>query len=219
VKPDAVIFDMDGTLLDTLGDIMNAVNEVLAASGHRTRGLEAFRRGVGWGLEHLVRSLIDPAPAGSGYVEELCIRAQRRYECLVDSVTEPYPGVTEMLLTISHGGVPISVLTNKPQRAAELNASEFFPCIAFREVRGSLPGRPAKPDPDAALCLARRMGSSPGRTLLVGDSEVDILTAGNAGMPSAGVGWGFRGKSELEAAGADFILDTPAEVSALVLRG
>jgi phosphoglycolate phosphatase len=219
VRSDAVIFDMDGTLLNTLGDIMNSVNEVLEADGYRPRGLEAFRRGVGWGLEHLVRSLLDPASAERADIDRLCSRARLRYERLVDSVTEPYPGVTEMLRTIQRGGVPISVLTNKPQRAAELNAAEFFPRIVFHEVRGSLPGRPAKPDPDAALSLARRMGASPGRTLLVGDSEVDILTARNAGMPSAGVEWGFRGRSELEAAGADFILDTPAAVSELVLVG
>jgi phosphoglycolate phosphatase len=168
-------------------------------------------------VEHLIRSLVEGEIPGEDEIARIGEQVRTRYENLTAPVTEPYPGIRSMLDDIRFSGMPMAVLTNKPQRAAELTAQQFFPRIVFHAVRGSQPGSPAKPGPEAAIELSAAMGSSPGRTVLVGDSEVDILTGRNAGMITAGVEWGFRSRRELEAAGADLILETPAGVTSFVL--
>jgi phosphoglycolate phosphatase len=219
MRPDALIFDMDGTLLNTLGDIRSAVNAVMELNGYPSRGMETFRRGVGWGVEHLVMSLVGEAGISEEDIPRISAEIRNRYENIEDPLTEPYDGICDMLDEIQLAGIPMAILTNKPQRAAELVAAEHFPGTIFHAVRGSLPGRPVKPGPEAALSLAGIMGSSPEGIMLVGDSEVDILTGRNAGMMTIGVEWGFRSRKELEAAGADIILRTPAEVLSYILRG
>ncbi len=219
MRPDAVIFDLDGTLLDTLGDIRMTVNSVMESNGYPSRGIEAFRKGVGWGVEHLIRSIAGEQVLGDADISRIGAEIRKRYENLEKPLTEPYQGVNKMLEEIQASGIPMAVLTNKPQRAAELTVMQFFPWIAFQNVTGSLPDRPAKPSPEAALSVAGALGAGPAGTVLIGDSEVDILTGRNAGMVTIGVEWGFRGRRELEAAGADVILRTPAEVVSYVLRG
>lgn len=217
MKPEAVIFDMDGTLLDTLADIRGVVNTVLLRHGYSERSLEACRKGVGRGVEHLLRSLLRNVDLDSSWISILAAQVTDLYERLREPAALPYPGIESMLEQLQSAGVPMAVLTNKPQKAAELTAAHFFPDIGFGGVKGSLPGSAAKPEPDSALALAELLGFPPSGVLLVGDSEVDMETGLKVGMQTIGVLWGFRDRETLVRAGAVKLVSSPVEVIDLLL--
>jgi phosphoglycolate phosphatase len=210
----AVFFDLDGTLADTIGDIAASMNQALARAGRPGHDLERYRRMIGEGVTVLARRAL--GPGREALVPDLvdAFRDIYRQRLLVE--TRPYPGVVELLSALREREVPLAVLSNKPHAATVAIVEGLFGADAFHAIAGEQEGTPKKPDPTAALALARLLAVPPARCFLVGDSPVDVETARNAGMASVGVSWGFRPVEELREAGAGSILERPAELLALL---
>lgn len=209
----ALVFDLDGTLLDTLEDLADAVNAALREAGFAEHPVDAYRYFVGDGMETMLRRA---APAGTGddALADLVLGLRKTYAANWDAKTRPYPGIQAVLEKLARTELPFAVLSNKPQEFTELCVRRFFPGIAFTAVQGSPKGGKAKPDPTMALSLARSFGVLPAEVLFVGDSSVDMDTATAAGMIAAGALWGFRTRSELEAHGATVLLEKPEDILA-----
>lgn len=213
----ALLFDLDGTLLDTLEDLALACDRVLAARGRPPFPLDAYRRFVGRGASHLVACLLpeeerrDPAA-----LQAMLAAFQREYAQCWREHSRPYPGIPELLDGLTARGLRMAVLSNKPHAFTELCVRELLSAWSFAPVLGQREGVPRKPDPAGALEAARVLGLPPERVLYVGDSDVDMRTARNAGMFAAGVLWGFRGADELRDAGAQALIARPEELLALV---
>lgn len=206
-----VVFDLDGTLLDTLEDIASAMNAVLSAAGLPSHSLEAYRGLVGWGASDLVRRA---APDGDHDALLAGFRA-RYYRDGLHGATRPYEGVPQLLQALVVRKVPVAVLSNKPHEPTVSVVGHFFADIPFVAVLGARPEAPIKPDPTVALAIAEGLGVAPSECAFVGDTEVDIETGRRAGMRPIGVSWGFRADS-LAPAGAERVLDAPDELLALL---
>ncbi len=207
----AVIFDLDGTLLDTLGDIADSMNAVLASHGLPVHELKAYRSMVGSGMEALARRALPPgfpAEAVPGIVESLIREYDRRFS----ATSRPFPGIPEVLTALSKRGIPLAVLSNKPENFTELMVRTLLQQWDFREVRGLSPGSPRKPDPAIALEIARSLGLPPEEVVIVGDSDIDMQTALKAGMRSVGVLWGYQERERLVSGGADIVVDSPRDL-------
>ena len=209
----ALIFDLDGTLLDSLADIATAMNTALTEHGLAPHPLDAYRFFVGEGVEVLVERVVaDPAlrPAvlhtyRDGYGEGL------------GGATRPYAGIPELLTALTDRRVPMAVLSNKPDRPTCRLVASLLPGH-FQAVAGARVDVPKKPDPTAALAMAASLGVAPADCGFVGDTAVDMRTATSAGMVPVGVTWGFRPRDELLAHGARWLIDHPAELLPLVTR-
>lgn len=212
----AVVFDLDGTLLDTLADLAAAGNAALEACGFPTHPADAFRRFVGDGRHNMVLRML---PAHAAKDEETVRRAEalfsEYYAAHMADMTAPYPGVAELAAALKKEGVRLAILSNKPEEFVRPLAEQYFPGI-FDLVCGQKAGL-LKPDPTGLLQAMEGLGVKPGETLYVGDSAVDVQTAHNAGCFCCGVTWGFRDKAELRRAGADKTADTPLELMAIAL--
>jgi phosphoglycolate phosphatase len=201
-----VIFDLDGTLIDSLADIAAAMNYALRSVGMPQHSLAGYRDRVGEGARQLTeRSL----PPGRDDLVEGVLDTYRSYyrDHAVDA-TRPYPGIPELLAEIS---LPMAVVSNKPDPATRLVVAALFPGVPFRWVAGQRAGVPLKPDPFPAREAAERMGVAAADCAFVGDTRIDVATARAAGMTPIGVAWGFR-PEELGAAGAEIVITTPAEL-------
>lgn len=214
----AVIFDLDGTLLDSLDDLADSVNVVLAARGMPGHPAASFRRFVGDGIVNLVRRAA-PAGLGDGEVRGIVQDFAAEYGRRWDAKSRPYPGVPAMLDALAGAGVRLALLSNKPDGFTQSIVRRFYAAWPLDPARGAREGAPLKPDPAAARDLAREMGLAPEAVLFAGDSDVDVRTGKNAGMFAAGVLWGFRDAAELAAAGADKLFATPAELTRFILDG
>jgi phosphoglycolate phosphatase len=211
---DAVLFDLDGTLVDSLADIAASVNHVLAELGRPTHDLDTIRGHVGDGARALIeRSL--PAGTDADAVTDALRRYQARYRTHLVVQTRPFDGIVPLLAELGARGVRIGVVTNKPDAPARELVSRLFPDGLFGVVVGEGPERARKPSPEPALHAAAVLGAPPERSAFVGDSAVDVETGRAAGMTAIGVGWGLRPASELWAAGADFVA---ADVASLARR-
>ena len=208
----AILFDLDGTLLDTLADIAGAANAALKLLGFPTHPIESYRRFVGDGAGCLARRVL-PEDHQDDETVERCreIIAAEYAKCWADN-TKPYPGVPELLAELQARGVPMAVLSNKPHDSTRTVVEGYFPDCHFQVVRGALPSVPIKPDPAAALQIAEELDILPGRFVYLGDTDTDMQTAVAAGMFPAGALWGFRTAEELTANGAKTLLKTPQEV-------
>ncbi|HIU17076.1 MAG TPA: HAD-IA family hydrolase [Candidatus Avidesulfovibrio excrementigallinarum] len=209
----AVIFDLDGTLVNSLADLAGAANHVLAEAGYPVHPVEAYRYFVGNGLDVLLRRAL---PGGQPSTQEayaaLLERVRQRYDTHWHDKTVPYPGMAGLLAELVRRGLPIMVLSNKPDPWVAPCVRYFFPEVRFDIVRGALPDVPRKPDPQAAQALAMQAGVAPENVAFVGDSNVDMRTAVNAGMAAFGATWGFRERDELLAAGAGVLLERPDDL-------
>ena len=207
----AVLFDLDGTLVDTLGDLADATNEALRRRGFPEYPEEQYRQMVGNGARRLIERALGErcTPELTG---QLLADFVRIYDegCL--RRTAPYPGIPEAVTALKERGLRLAVVTNKPEEQADKIVRHFFGPHVFTCVVGGRPGRVAKPDPAAALEVLAALGVPPAAALFVGDSDVDMQTAHNAGMRSAGAVWGFRGEEELRRAGAGILLRKPVEI-------
>ena len=209
-----VIFDLDGTLLNTIDDLAQAGNHVCAAHGWPTFSVEQYKRMVGNGIPKLVERFTPSEVSGEerrGALEEFCAY----YDAHKQDRTAPYPGVARAVRALKACGVAVAVLSNKAHDLAGPVVEHYFPGL-FPLVQGAQPGVPVKPDPTLLRRTMARMGAQPGRTLLVGDSDVDILTGKNGGVATCGALWGFRSRRELEQAGADLMIHAPHELVAAV---
>ena len=197
-----ILFDLDGTLLDTLGDLADSVNHVLTQFGYPNRTLDEIRRFVGNGVFVLIRRAIpenaDPEPvlaAFRGYYQDHC-----RIK------TGPYAGILDALASFK-GQYPVAIVSNKPDSAVKALCADFFPGIY---ALGEAPDLPRKPAPDMVTKAMAAIGVD--RCVYVGDSEVDVETARNAGVPCLSVTWGFRKEEEIRAAGGLYFCDAPGKL-------
>jgi phosphoglycolate phosphatase len=214
----ATIFDLDGTLLDTLDDIANAANRVLAARGFPTHPNPSYRTYVGEGVVKLMLRALPETHQDEATVQA-CVRAYaQEYERTWKAQTKPYAGVPEMLDALVLCGLKLAVLSNKPDHFTQLCVRELLAKWAFEVVLGASDRFPRKPDPASAIETARRLGVPPAECLYVGDSGIDMQTARAAHMCSVGALWGFRGKEELLKDGAQFLINKPGEVLDLLDR-
>jgi len=214
-----VLFDLDGTLIDSLQDIANAMNTVLERNGYPAHPVEDYTHHVGDGMDMLARRVLPPDIAEDPDVRARLVAEMK--EIYADSwhhFSVPYPGIDELLDTLSGLPLKLGVLSNKPDEFTTLMVKHFFPRVAWATVRGARPGVPVKPAPDAALEIAEEWACSPETLLFAGDTSTDIRTAVNAGMPCVGVTWGFRDREELRSSGADWIVDHPVEISERLTR-
>lgn len=214
----AILFDLDGTLLDTLRDLADSGNAVLAGRGFPTHPLDAYRTFVGNGMASLARDIFPEGhkPATDAEVEAVLSEYRAAYERNWRNTTTPFPGIAELLDRLVAEQVPIGVVSNKAHDFTVKCVEAFLGDWEWNVVLGHREGHPRKPDPAGALKAAAKLGVSPGECLFVGDSDVDMQTAKNAGMRTIGVAWGFRPVEELLAAGAERIVETPGELLELV---
>lgn len=209
----AAIFDLDGTLTDTLADLHTAVNEMLDHYNLPRRTLDEVRLFVGNGARKL---LLRALPADKSSDEKFLDAALAYYDCCyARHCTEkiaPYDGIIELLTTLQAKKIPLAICTNKQHFAAIDIAEKILAPIKFAYVSGDELGQPRKPDPTRALNIAKNLGITPEDVAYFGDTAIDIQTALNAGFLSVGVTWGFRPRSELVEAGAEIIVDHPREI-------
>lgn len=210
-----IIFDLDGTLLDSLDDIADSANRALAEMGMATHPSAAYRYFVGNGLKTLVERIVPthtPEPE-KGQVMRLF---KERYDDNWKTKTCLYPGVRTMIDWLVKHKTNINVLSNKPDNFTRLCVKEYFPDLPFNLVFGQREGVPLKPHPQAVFEIIEKNGILPEASLFVGDTAVDIKTGKAAGIKTVGVTWGFRRKDELIEAGADSIISNPAELKSYV---
>lgn len=205
-----VIFDLDGTLLNTIYDLGEASNYALRKMGFNQHPIPAYNYMVGNG----VRKLLERAQpdADERTIDELLAIFKEYYDkhCMDD--TKPYTGIPELLMELSDRGVAVAVASNKYQAAAEKIVKHYFPDIQFVSIQGQQDGRPAKPDPSIIFSILAEYPTPKAEILYVGDSGVDMETARRACVESIGVSWGFRPASELREALADNIVSSPSDI-------
>ena len=212
----AVLFDMDGTVLDTLGDLANAINHILTEYRMPERSLSEVAHFLGNGAAHLVRSAV-PEGTDEALWREMLAVYQPWYDSHCDILTAPYPGILALMEALKAAGVKQAVISNKQDSAVRMLAAQHFPGLLETAVGESATVR-RKPNPDAVLAALEAMGVEKRDAVYVGDTEVDIETAKNAGLDCAVVGWGFRTEEQLHAAGAGRIFRTADELRRWLLE-
>ncbi|MGD9948230.1 MAG: HAD family hydrolase [Desulfobulbus sp.] len=211
----AVLFDLDGTLLDTLEDLANAGNRVLAARSLPVHPADAYRYFVGDGIATLVERILPATHRQPESIAATVADFQREYAENWHDRTAPYNGVPEMLEQLVASGLRLAILSNKPDDFTQLCVKKLLAQWPFEPIFGQRPGIPKKPDPAAALEVAELLGCLPQEILYVGDTSIDMRTARSAGMEPVGVLWGFRGADELREAGAAWLISHPRELPAI----
>ncbi|MCO6455459.1 MAG: HAD family hydrolase [Pirellulaceae bacterium] len=212
----AVMFDLDGTLLDTLEDLAAASNDVLRDMGLPTHDMDAYRYLVGDGVNVLFTRAVPEAVRSDELVRQCVARFLAVYDRQWNVRSRPYPGIMELLADLTVRDVPLAVLSNKPHEFTERCVREYFPGVPFQAVIGQREHRPRKPDPAAALEIAELLGVAPSEWLYLGDTATDMRTAVAAGMFPVGALWGFRPADELRESGALALLHSPRELLTLL---
>lgn len=208
----AVIFDLDGTLVDSLADIAAATNACLEAAGFPTHPQERYREFVGDGLTALVRRALGTR----GELESMCSAVATRYASACTERTRPYPGIEDILVELRRRGLRLGVLSNKPDPLTRDVTRLLFGPAAFDVVAGERPGTPRKPDPTSALWMARTLGVEPSECVFVGDSPVDLATAHAARMTAVAVSWGYRSAVDFEPHRPHLLVDRPESLLDLI---
>jgi phosphoglycolate phosphatase len=201
MKYELVIFDLDGTLLNTIKDLGTAVNHALALRGLPLHDMDEYKGMVGHGIKDLVtKALPQELRADSEYLDSALKDFRAYYTSHIDVYTRPYEGITELLVHLYKAGIRLAVASNKFQEGTEHLVKRFFPDVGFVEIAGNREGAPLKPDPAIVENAVRSAQCLKGKTILAGDSRTDILTAVNGGVDVVAVTWGFRPKEDLAAA-------------------
>ncbi|MCI2057495.1 MAG: HAD family hydrolase [Oscillibacter sp.] len=211
-----VIFDLDGTLLNTIDDLAAAGNWVCRQNDWPEFTAEEYKTMVGHGIPALVSAFSPENCRGPLRTADSLARFSDYYGKHSLDKTRPYAGIPQLLDTLKRRGMTLAVYSNKADEFSQVIVGHFFP-DAFAMVRGKLPAFPVKPDPAGVLSLMGELGADVRNTVFVGDSDVDMHTARNAGLHSCGVAWGFRSREALTAAGAERIFGTPAELERFLL--
>jgi len=207
-----VIFDLDGTLLDTLSDLTAAVNASLSAYGFPPRTREEVQQFVGNGVSKLLERALPAVAHPFSDPAQLRARFETYYDAHLWDATTVYPGMDELLSALQARGVQMAVASNKYQSATERLIEHFFPSVRFAAVCGQQDRRPRKPHPQIVEDILKETAVTPQETLCVGDSAVDMQTARNAGVRACGVTWGFRLREELKKEEPAWIVDTPQQI-------
>lgn len=208
-----ILFDLDGTLLDTLEDLGAAVNHALSLRSLPLHTVEEYRPMVGHGVRNLVKqALPEPMQADDAAVDAALADFRAYYEAHIDVHTHPYPGIPELLSSLHEAGVQLAIASNKFQEGTEYLVQRLFPGISFVAILGNRPGWPLKPSPEIVQEVLSRSGVVPADALMVGDSPTDMRTAANGGIDALAVTWGYRTGAELEAAcpGVRLVSSVPA---------
>ncbi len=217
MKFKGVIFDLDGTLVDSLEDLTNSVNRMLSVKGFPEHDLKEYRYFVGDGIMMLIkRALPLEYAADEAFVKECLKVVNEEYMNRWSDCTRPYDGVPKLLSKINDHGMKLAVLSNKPHEFTRLIVPHFFPEIAFDMVLGAREGVPRKPDTTAVYEILQSLGIAAKECLYVGDSNIDMKTGRGAGMFTVGVSWGFRPEKELRESGADMIVHDVGTIAELL---
>ena len=206
-----VVFDLDGTLIDTIGDLAAAVEYALSKKDYPGHDVGEYRKMVGHGIRNLVTRAL-PEGVSEEIVDSTLKDFLDYYTSHIDVVSRPYPGMHELLRSLTSAGVKLAVASNKFEEGTEMLMARFFPDIQFVTILGNAPGLPLKPDPEVIKLAMEAAGTK--EALMVGDSATDIKTAHNAGIKSIAVTWGLRPKSDFGE--ADAIVDSPEQLGVLI---
>lgn len=204
------VFDMDGTILNTLEDLKQSINYALLQNGFPQRTLEEVRRFVGNGSQKLVERSV-PEGTGKERQEAVLTSFDERYSCHCAEATKPYEGILEVIAGIRSMGIRTAVVSNKPDYGVQSLCDQYFAGL-FDFAIGAREGMKKKPSPDAVYEVLKHFGVSKECAVFIGDSDVDVQTALNAELTCIGVSWGFRDREVLEQAGASVIVDRPEEL-------
>lgn len=208
----AIIFDLDGTIADTLPDLTTSMNAALLECGFTSRTTEEILSAIGKGAKEFVCASLPHEYQNDTETIEKCLSIYKKHynEHYLDN-TVPFPGVTALLETLQDEGYLLSVLSNKPEEKTISIVTQLFPTIKFFNIRGQT-DLPTKPNPTVPLLMAKLMGINPSDIAFVGDSDIDMQTGVNSGMTAIGVSWGYRDRQLLIENGADYIADTADDV-------
>ena len=213
----ALLFDLDGTLTNTLDSLVYSTNETLKEMKLPQISEEQCRLFVGNGARvQMEKALGSSGSENLDRIEEAMQIYGRIFDANCTYHVVPYEGITEMLESMKNRGLKLAVLSNKPHKQAVHVVETIFGKETFQWIQGQIDTVPRKPDPTAVLQIAEKLGATPEETLYIGDSEVDVATGKNAQMHTVGVTWGFRGKEVLEDAGAELIVDSPEEIMNMI---
>ena len=215
-KSSAVIFDLDGTLLDTLDDLADSANEALAEQGLPVHPVDSYRTFVGDGMAVLIARILPEGQNDGTTLQRVLGFYRAAYERRWKNKTRAYHGIVELLDKLTERSVPMAVLSNKPQYFSELCIRHHLPDHTFHPLLGQRDHVPRKPDPAGALEIAHHLNLRPEEILFVGDTKTDMETATAAGMHAVGVTWGFRPLSELLESGARTVINHPLELLQIV---
>jgi len=205
-----IIFDLDGTLIDTLRDLADSANHALNLLGLPPHPVDSFRYKVGDGARKLVSRCLDDQHR---HLIDTMLQQQRAYytdHCC--DHTKPYPGIPDMLAAVKNLNLKLAVLSNKPHDFTKQIVAHYFGPDLFDIVRGQLPNGPLKPDPASALQIAQQLNTHPNNCAFLGDTAIDMKTANHAAMFPIGATWGFRDRNELQTSGAQKIIDHPSNL-------
>lgn len=212
----AVIFDLDGTLLDTIDDLADSMNFVLDRFQYSTHGVDKYKYFVGDGMLTLVKRALPPEVCTEETANQ-CLEAMREeYAQRWADKSKPYKGIPELLNALQAKGIKINILSNKPHEFTQEVVKKLLPDWSFEIIFGERKGIPKKPDPAGALEICSMLGLNPEQVLYLGDTNTDMMTANAAGMHAVGVTWGFRPAEELLEHGAKVLIDAPEELLALL---
>jgi len=208
----AVIFDLDGTLLDTIEDLADSMNAVLAEAGYPLHGIQSYKYFVGKGMKNLVYNALPPEHRNEETIKVFTQKMKEEYAKRWNVKTRPYDGIPELLDILEVKRIDKAVLSNKPDNFTKIIIKELLPKWKFAVVFGERDSIPRKPDPTGALEIAHILNLKPHEILYLGDTGTDMKTAVSAGMYAVGALWGFREKDELIANGAKVVIEHPLEL-------
>lgn len=208
-----IVFDLDGTLLDTREDIANACNYALRMCGCPERRLEEYNMLVGRGIYNLFRGALPEEKRSEDMVMEMKSHFVPYYNEHIDDCTRPYPGIIDMLDALASKGMSFAIASNKYQEGTEALVEKYFNKYSFVCILGQRDGKPIKPDPEIVMEAMKAAGAGIGETVYCGDSDVDMQTGLNAGVNTIGVTWGFRTREELSAYNPWLLVENPAEIT------
>ena len=212
-----VVFDLYGTILNTIADLADAGNWVCRKNGWPEHTVEEFKAMVGHGIPNLVAKFSPESFRSPLLMANTLAQFCSYYGAHNQDKTVPYEGIPELLARLKTAGVQLAVYSNKADEFSKVIVEHYFPGV-FNFIRGKVEGVPVKPDPAGIHGVMKELGADPAETLFVGDSSVDIRTGHNAGTKTCGVSWGYRPRASLEEAGAEFMADTVAELESIILE-
>jgi phosphoglycolate phosphatase len=213
-----VLFDLDGTLVDSLADLANSMNRVLTRQGLPPHPVEAYRYFVGDGITNLVQRALPDEALQQEIIEECVQEMRKEYALRWAETTRPYPGIAELLDALATRGIEMTILSNKPDELTQEVVRTLLPDWRFAAVAGAKDAIARKPDPAGALRIASLLQRVPEEFLYLGDTNTDMRTARGAGMFAIGALWGFRTAEELKDSGAQALISVPIELCRLLDR-